>query len=271
MKNSGVFGLLILAIVTALFLTAGDGVNTSPSARGYHQMAYDSESGLVILYGGQTGYWLDPAFQNHKTWSFNPKSEKWKEMSPDVIPGGFAGGDMAYDSESDRIILSIISDGFSTLQTWSYDTNHDNWTRMSDGPQHMVGQRIVYDSESDRIILFGGFEFSKYQLVDETWAYDFNTDTWTNMDPRIHPEPRNYHDLAYNPKVDRIILWGGDQHGVANKNEVWTYDYNTNTWEELSSKYANAPDLCDYMNLVYDEKADRFIMYGWYSYGNDET
>ncbi len=60
-------------------------------------------------------------------------------------------------------------------------------------------------------------------------------------------------------------------HGVANKNAVWTYDYNTNTWEELRSKYANAPELRDYMNLVYDEKADKFIMYGGYSYGNNET
>jgi len=271
MKNSGIFGMLIIAIIAALFLTAGDGINSSPSARGYHQMAYDSESGLVILYGGQTGYWLDPAFQNHETWSFNPKSKKWKQMAPNTSPGGFGGGDMAYDSESDRIILSVVSDNLSTLQTWAYDTNHDSWTQMEDGPKNMVGQRIVYDSESDRIIMFGGFEFTKYLLVNETWVYDFNTDTWTNMEPRYHPQARNYHDIAYDSKADKVVLWGGDLNGQANKNEVWTYDYNTNTWEELSSKYANAPELRDYMNLEYDEKADKFILYGGYSYGDNET
>ena len=271
MKKASVLGVSIFAVILLLLTTAGSAFGESPSPRGYHQMAYDSESGLVILYGGQTGYWLDPAYQNHETWTFDPESEKWVQMSPGTSPGGFGGGDMAYDSESDRIILSVITDDLSTLQTWAYDANSDTWTQMKDGPQHMVGQRIVYDSESDRIVMFGGFEFSKYKLVDETWAYDFNTDTWTNMDPRVHPEPRNYHDMAYDPKADRVVLWGGDLHGVANKNAVWTYDYNTNTWEELRSKYANAPELRDYMNLVYDEKADKFIMYGGYSYGNNET
>jgi hypothetical protein len=135
----------------------------------------------------------------------------------------------------------------------------------------MVGQRIVYDSESDRIIMFGGFEFTKFLLVSETWVYDFNTDTWTNMQPRFHPQARNYHDMAYDSKADRVVLWGGDLNGQANKNEVWTYDYNTNTWELLKSKYANAPELRYYMNMEYDDKADKFIMYGGYSYGNDET
>jgi hypothetical protein len=77
--------------------------------------------------------------------------------------------------------------------------------------------------------------------------------------------------MAYDPKADRVVLWGGDLYGKANKNAVWTYDYNTNTWEELNSKYANAPNLRDYMHLVYDDKVGKFIMYGGYPYGNDET
>jgi len=271
MKKASILGVSIFAVILLLLTTAGNTFSESPDARGYHQMAYDSESGLVILYGGQTGYWLDSNEQKHDTWSFDPESEKWAPMHPATNPGGFGGGDMAYDSESDRIILSIISDDLSTLQTWAYNVNSDAWTRLADGPKNMVGQRIVYDSESDRIIMFGGFEFTKYLLVSETWVYDFNTDTWTNMESRFHPQARNYHGMAYDSKADRVVLWGGDLNGQANKNAVWTYDYNTNTWEELSSKNANAPELRDYMNLVYDEKADKFIMYGGTSYGNDET
>jgi hypothetical protein len=271
MKKTSVLGVAIFAVILLLLATAGSAFSTLPSPRGYHQMAYDSESGLVILYGGQTGPWQDPASWNHETWSFDPELEKWVQLSPSTNPDGFGGGDMVYDFEADRIILSVITDDLSTLQTWAFDANHDTWTQLADGPRNMLGQRIAYDSESDRIIMFGGFDMTKYKFVDETWAYDFNTDTWTNMEPRVHPEPRNYHGMAYDPKTDRVVVWGGDLHGVANKNAVWTYDYNTNTWEELSSKYANAPELRDYMNLVYDDKADKFIMYGGYSYGNSET
>ena len=272
MKKASILSVCIFAVILLLLTTASDSFSASPSPRGYHQMAYDSESGLVILYGGQTGPWREPASWNHETWSFDPESEKWTELFPGTSPDGFGGGDMAYDSESDRIILSVITDDLSALKTWAYDASANTWEQMESLPRApMLGQRIAYDSESDRIIMFGGFDMTNYHLVNETWVYDFNTDTWMNMDPRVHPEARNYHGMAYDLKADRVVLWGGDLNGKANKNAVWTYDFNTNTWEELSSKYANAPELRDYMNLVYDEKADKFIMYGGYPYGNDET
>jgi hypothetical protein len=269
MKKASVLGVSIFAVLLLLLTTAGNAFSGSPSPRGYHQMAYDSESGLVILFGGQTGDWRDPSSWNHETWSFNPRSEKWKEMSPETSPGGYGGGDMAYDSKADRIILSVLADELPTLETWAYDTNSDTWTRLADGPRDMVGQRIVYDSESDRIIMFGGFDMTKYQFVDETWAYDYNTDTWTNMRPSGNPHGRNYHGMAYDPKTDRIVVWGGDIQGPAKKELVWTYDYNTNAWQKL--RYENGPTNRDYIDLVYDHNTDKFIVYGGFSYGNDET
>jgi N-acetylneuraminic acid mutarotase len=271
MKNINFSRVLIYAVTVLLLLTAANTRGVSPSARAYHQMAYNSELELVILYGGQTGEWSDPTQWNHETWSFDPQKNKWKQMSPDGIPGGSLGGSMTYDSKADRSILVVMSDDWTASQTWAHDANTDTWTRLADGPVIMLGHRIAYDAESDRTIMFGGLDMSKYKLVDETWVYDYNTDTWTNMEPRVHPEARNYHGMAYDPKADRIVVWGGDLYGKANKTAVWTYDYNTNTWQELDSKHANPPELRDYMNLVYDEKADRFIMYGGYPYGNDET
>jgi len=269
MKNANVLRVsIIFGIIVILLLTAANVIGDSPSARGYHQMAYDAESDLVIMYGGQTGYWLDPEHQNHETWSFNAKNNTWTQMSPAISPGGVGGGDMTYDSKADRIILSVISVDLTTLETWAYDANSDTWTRLADGPYNMLGQRIAYDTESDRTIMFGGFEMTKYKYVDETWAYDYNTDTWTNMQPPYRPYGRNYHGMAYDPKADRVVVWGGDK-GASKKEDVWTYDYNTNTWERF--KYDYGPTNRYYHTLVYNDKADKIITYGGYSYGNDET
>ena len=138
----------------------------------------------------------------------------------------------------------------------------------------MVGQRIVYDSESDRIIMFGGVDFSNFKLVDETWVYDYNTNSWANMQPRDHPTARNYQGMAYDSKADRVVMWGGAGVRIAlqgpDKPAVWTYDYNTNTWEQLESS-KDGPAVRYYISLAYDEKADKIIMYGGYDYGNAET
>jgi hypothetical protein len=275
---------VVLALVAILGWTEGTAMGTSPTARGYHQMTYDTESKRVILYGGQTGnIFLDLTYLSHETWSFDPESNAWTQMSPDASPGGSSGGDMTYDSKRDLSILSVISDDFSTLETWAYDVNSDIWTRLADGPRNMVGQRIVYDSESDRIIMFGGFDFSTFKFVDELWVYDYNNNEWinmpqsrvhpwTNMDPTVHPQARNYQGMVYDSKADRVVLWGDWQRNytAATDESVWTYDFNTNTWQEFEHK-KDGPAVRDYIMLVYDIKADKFVLYGGYEYGNDET
>jgi hypothetical protein len=262
----------LFALTILLLLTAGSSLNEMPMGRGYSQMTYDSESKQVVLYGGSTGYWLDPIHQNRETWLYDPVINIWEKMNPVNIPDGSSGGDMVYDSKADRSILSLLTIDWSTLQTWAYDANSDAWSRLADGPLQMVGQRLAYDAESDKIIMFGGFTVTDFKFVDETWVYDFNTNTWTNMQPRIHPSGRNYIGMVYDSKADRVVLWGDWQRNytAATDESVWTYDYNTNTWQEFPHK-KDGPNVRDYTMLAYDEKADRIIMYGGYTYGNSET
>jgi hypothetical protein len=90
---------------------------------------------------------------------------------------------------------------------------------------------MVYDAESDRSIMFGGSPGGS-----ETWAYDYNTDTWTNMEPSIGPGDRSRHAMVYISAADRVILFGG-QVGSTEYiyiNETWTYDLNTNTWTNMT-------------------------------------
>ena len=242
----------------------------SITARGYHQMAYDSDTGLIILYGGTTGYWLDKKFQSHETWIYDPSTNAWKSMQPPENPGGFTGGDMVYNSKAKCSILSIISDNFAELQTWAYYTESNTWKRLANGPESMFGQRLAYDEESDRVIMFGGYNMGTDKLFAETWVYDLNSDTWTNMNPDPHPEARNYHGMTYDLKADRVVVWAGDTGGKSNYS-VWTYDYNTNSWEEHSAENANPPKLRSYMSLAYNESMGKIIMYGGKNGGNNET
>lgn len=272
MKKIGFLTVLISAVIVLLPLTAAAPIEVFPSARGYSQMTYDSESNQVVLFGGSTGYWLDPAHQNRETWLYNPGNNIWTKMNPANIPDGSSGGDMVYDSKADRSILSILTIDWSALQTWAYDANSDTWTRLADGPWQMVGQRLAYDSESDKIIMFGGFTLTNFKFVNETWVYDFNTNTWTNMQPRVHPTGRNYVGMVYDSKADRVVLWGDWQRNYTPSTDesVWTYDFNTNIWQEFQHK-KDGPAVRDYIMLAYDENADKIIMYGGYEYGNNET
>ena len=124
-------------------------------------------------------------------------------------------------------------------------------------------QAITYDSESDRVILQGG-EHDDF-TYEETWAYDYNSDIWTKMNPTTHPGPRATHSMDYDMLSDRCILFGGvniggyiTQTGSEDRfNDTWIYDYNTDNWTELD--LSTSPGQRAGFELVYNLKEDRTI------------
>lgn len=246
----------------------------NPLARGYVSLAYDMKSDRVILFGGQTGDYTEAASYNGETWAYDPANNQWTQINPSVSPGGRTAAELVYDSESGQIIMfgGCGNPSFSSWgkgDTWSYNYNANTWTEMAKGPSRHVGPRLAYDSESDRVILFGGYDMNDF-FYNDTWAYDFNTDTWTEMKPQSSPPGRNFQAMTYDSKADRVLVWGGlNTFGTPVDESVWAYDYNANSWQEI--KHGEPyPRGRDYPVMVYDQAADRTILFGG-SIGGDET
>ncbi len=137
-------------------------------------MAYDAESSRIILFGGERG-----PVQYEDTWAYDFNTNAWTDMTPAQRPAVQNYPEMAYDAGSDRVIQF---GGAGGAETWAYDFNTNAWTNMNP-VEHPSGRwlhAMAYDEGSDRVVLFGG-ESETAVLSDETWAYDFNTDTWTHM------------------------------------------------------------------------------------------
>ncbi len=234
----------------------------APDGRANLMMAYDSESDVVIIYGG----WNEPLpYELGDTWSYDYNTNTFVNMSPASAPPVREVSAMAYDSQSDRIIMFGGLEDYETSlmrnDTWAYDYNTNTWTDMSPAnapsPRNAFG--MVYDSESDRIILFGGLPHS-----NETWAYDFETNTWTQMSPANAPSPRYFPAMAYDEESDIVILFGGRSID-AKESDTWSYDCNTDTWTELSP--AANPVGRRAHSMTYDDESDRIVLFG----GSDDA
>ena len=109
----------------------------------------------------------DPAKDNGETWAYDVAANKWTEMKPPSGPTGRGAAELAYDAESDRVILfggwNKVAGGLD--DTWAYDYNTNTWTEMAKGPAKHLGARLAYDAESDRIILFGGYDMTSGVLL----------------------------------------------------------------------------------------------------------
>ena len=104
----------------------------------------------------------------------------------------------------------------------------------SSAPSRRRGTNMVYDEESDLIILFGG-KCDEGAILGDTWTFDVNSNTWTNMSPATAPEARRWQYMTYDSKSDLVILFGGFT-GSLSLDDTWTYDVDTNTWTEMSHR-----------------------------------
>jgi hypothetical protein len=202
-----------------------------PAARQAPRMAYDAESDRVILFGGEDN---STRRRLNDTWAYDFNTDSWTEMEPSISPPAQFFHTMTYDAESDRVLLWR---GGSDNSMWAYDFNTDTWTdnETDERPSKGACGWLVYDSESDRSILYGGGHWDGSNTTDETWAYDYNTNTWTKMEPSETPPKLTLHAMVYNPTLDLVVLFGGRVGtGLTYSAETWTYDLNSDTWTNVT-------------------------------------
>jgi hypothetical protein len=223
-------------------------VNT-PSQKSWSAMAYDSESQKTILFGGVN---MPVGEVSDETWVYDYKANAWTKMAPVVHPPAIIGMEMAYDIESDRVILwggyNYTGTNFDTSWSgepaenlvWTYDYNADTWEKLPvvDGPAivkeadvetHPVA--MDYAPDLDRVFVCG-FDF--------LYTYDYNTNTWEKAQGDLiksGPGSRINHDIIYLPTLQRLLVFGGMRFPFeANptaRNDTWLYDPQTGKWTQV--------------------------------------
>ncbi len=166
-----------------------------PCLRNSHGMAFDSENGVVVMYGG----WLNPNMLGD-TWTYDLGTNTWINMSPANSPPSTYQHDIAFDSFNNS---TVLFGGFnrSTMtyydHTWVYDCSVNSWTD-SDPVTHPAGRgkfRLAYDSLGQRFILFGGYA----PAFGDTWAYEPTFVEIESHDIELLPELNGFHLTCQNP------------------------------------------------------------------------
>ena len=243
--------------------------SSSPGARNFHSMVYNSKYDKVILFGGWGGFYLSD------TWVYHLESNKWTNMNPGNPPNGRAEHSMVYDSNLDKVILFGGYNGTSRLNdTWVYDLDTNTWTEMNSliSPSARRGHTMIYHSREHKGVLFGGDDANPGYL-DDTWVYDLETNTWTQKNALNPPYPRNHHAMTYEGHSSKVIVFGGTDR--SEHDLTWSYDLNTNIWTPLAkiieeSVGSIAGLWWQYHTLAYDSYLEKVVYFGGYFPDNDD-
>ncbi|MCK5037837.1 MAG: hypothetical protein KAS16_01950 [Thermoplasmata archaeon] len=235
---------------------------TVPPGRRNQAMSWDAEHNRLIMFGGNSGSYL------RDVWAYNLGDDNWQNMNPPVGPAIREYPMMVYDS-IDKVHIMFGGMGASRYgDTWAYDYNLNQWMEMTpaSSPPARTEHMMVYDELNDKVILFGGKGASGN--LDDTWAYDYGTNTWTNMTPGIpiSPQKRFLGGMNYDSLNRRVILFGG--WDSASFSDTWAYDYQANTWTNMNP--ASPPTGRDRFTMTFDKMVNRSVIYGGWSGGGIE-
>ena len=143
-------------------------------------------------------------------------------------------------------------------------TNNQNvgiWTRLStNSPSMRASNAMAYDTLHKKIINYGGRSgFPDFDDINETWAFDYNSKTWTNLKPSNSPPWRTSHSMVYDELRHKVLIFGGGDFSKV-FNDLWEYDYSKNTWTKRSTN--TPPEARQMHGMVYIPDRDVILIFG---------
>jgi len=127
-------------------------------------------------------------------------------------------------------------------------------------PSERYGAAMAYDESNGRLILFGGAEWNEGVFYDDTWAYNYSSNEWVELNPTVRPPPRFNPGVAYIPDRQAILIFGGHKSPERNLGDTWLFDVKTDTWMKLEP--SNNPTPRSNVGMAYDAENRRVILFG---------
>ncbi len=205
----------------------------SPAPRYGAAMAYDEQSGVLVLFGGAT--LSGSSFQNDPlsdTWSYDVATDEWTELAPPSSPSARAWHRMAYDPGTDRILLFGGTGGDELDdRVWAYDVDANRWEPGAAGPAGRWTPIAAFDAESRMFVVVGGqgpvvrtigesVTATEMQWRGDVWGYLPGSDEWRDLPDLGGAVP--WASGAYHPGLDRIVAQLFDTTGL--------YDVDSGEW-----------------------------------------
>lgn len=224
--NSRYLFLIVSLLLFFAFSVENDSAREKTSlklgVRNAHAMAYDSQRGRAVLFGG-----ADAAKVCGDTWQWDGTS--WTQVSftgpaPRTFPA------MTYDSHRKRIVMfggnRVLFGSDENKDTFLNDTwewDGQRWLEIKvAGPSPRAEAAIAFDGKRRQVMLFGGYDRTEHEMnrLGDTWEWDGTK--WVQLKV-IGPSPRNSAAQAYDAVAGKIVLFGGRAYeGVSG--ETWAWD-----------------------------------------------
>jgi hypothetical protein len=228
----------------------------APDPRLGHDAVYDPVGQQMVVWAGQQG----SRFFND-TWTLNLRTLEWRNVSPPSgRPKARYGSASVYDPLERSLVqfAGFTEEGRRFQDTQSFDIASQNWINITpDGAKPSIRCLLTgaLDRAARRMIIYGG---QRNGPLDDLWAYDLASRTWTELTPASRPAGRFFASSFVNREGHFVIFGGSTSNG--NSNDTHAFNFQTGQWSQL--EIADPPSGRNGMMGAYIENEDRFIIFG---------
>jgi hypothetical protein len=207
-------------------------IGTPPNVRQSPEVVYDTNSGRLIIYGGNQN--ACQPYNSGDVWVLANANglggtPTWTQLAPiGPAPAPRVGHAMVYDSPNDRLIVFAgVTETSLTNDVWvlSHATGLGGtpvWTRLTPSgspPLPRAGHSATYDAVNNRLLTFGG-NVQGGGPTNEVWMLTGanglgGASEWVRLSPGGSlPPGRRSHRAFFNGCSRRLTVYGGDNCAV---------------------------------------------------------
>lgn len=241
--------------------------SNTPPARFNAATAYDDINHRLLVFGGNTSASGLVYEENNEVWALDLTSNAWSKLT--VAPSGapkprfWVNG--AYDSARQWFVVYGGTNGTEAFSNtakyyddlWALDLSLSppTWFQLNTTAPTPPGRfwaGIVVDPPRNRYLMFGGHDDQNLGNRNDIWEFSMTTQTWKTL--RVgdaynrppagfcdfppdfatiddgSPERRHAHVFAGGPD---LAITSGGKTDCGNVDDVYAFDYTTDTWTEL--------------------------------------
>lgn len=229
-------------------------------------LAEDPVRQQVVLFGGVVQTGTNDWASSNDTWIWDEVGATWSKRNPAERPPYLYEVVMAYDGRDVLAYGLHIVDPRSTTSCGDYQTwlwNGSTWRQAatSSGPRIYWGAGLAYDPRNGgSALLFGGRGcVAEDGFLDDTWIFDWQTESWHKQTPSSHPPRTADVVMAYDGQ--NVVLYGGE-YRTRNPADATTWTWDGHTWS--SFKPLVSPPVMTRSAMAYDLSIGEVVLYGGY-------
>ena len=231
-------------------------------------MIYDATGQRTLMFGGSD---FNQAYND--LWAYDHIANAWSKEPTTNAPQPRQMHGLVYVADQGALVLfggRRVGGGAAFEDTWKLDLESNVWEELITENRPPVSDHVnlVYNDSRNELFLFSGpdaYVLGGGQVRPQsTWAYDFETNEWTNLNPTNSPDG-DHNSLVYDPLHEKIILFGNSQN--SDDMFTWKFDHLENDWINItpqsfpSINYISF-DVIEHAGMVYIDHHNVFIQYG---------